>query len=95
MPRVQIDEQVFQAVKRRAVDGGYSSVDAYIAQVVADELRGESRETPNLDHLFTPQLVSELKAVSEKAKSGGKTHSSEEVRQHVRNKSTTAESHSG
>ena len=41
----------------------------------------------NFDHLFTPQVVSELEQISAAAKAGGKTFTSEEVREHFRKKS--------
>lgn len=96
MPQIQIDDQVFKAAQRRATDGGYPSVDAYITDVVVHDLTDEGEETPNLDHLFTPQVIAELKEISEKARAGGKTYTSEEVRQHFRSKSEAwEENHAG
>jgi hypothetical protein len=96
MPQIQIDDQVFKAAQRRATDGGYSSVDAYITDVVVHDLTEDSEGTPNLDHLFTPQVIAELKQISEKARAGGETYTSEEVRQHFRSKSEAwEENHSG
>jgi hypothetical protein len=96
MPQIQIDDQVFKAAQRRATDSGYSSVDAYITDVVVHDLTELGDETPKLDHLFTPQVVAELRQISAKARAGGKTHTSEEVRQHFRKKSEAWEAnHSG
>ena len=87
MPQVQIDDQVFQAALRRAADGGYSSVDAYITDVVVHDLTNANEETPDLDHLFTPQVIAELEQVSAKAQAGGTTYTSEDIREHFRRKS--------
>ena len=96
MPPVQIDDQVFQAAQRRAADGGYSSVEAYITDVVVHDLASADEETPNLDHLFTPQVIAELEQISARAQAGGTTYTSEEVREHFRRKSQAwVEDHSG
>ena len=96
MPQIQIDEKIFNAAQRRATDGGYSSVDAYVTDVLVHDLTEDGEGTPNLDHLFTPQVIAELKQISEKARAGGKTYSSEEVRQHFRSRSQAwEEKHSG
>ena len=96
MPQVQIDDQVFKAAQRRAADGGYSSVEAYITDVVVHDLTDDRDETPNLDHLFTPQVVTELEQISAKAKAGGKTYTSAEVGEHFRKRSNAwRENHPG
>ncbi len=87
MPQIEIDDQVFKAAQRRATDGGYPSVDAYITDVVVHDLTEGRDETPNLDNLFTPKVIAELKQISEKARGGGKTYTSEEVRQHFQRRS--------
>jgi len=96
MPQVQIDDQVFQAAQRRAADGGYTSVEAYITDVVVYDLTNAGEDTPDLDHLFTPQVIGELEQISARAQAGGKTYTSEEVREHFRSKSQVwGENHSG
>ena len=96
MPQVQIDDQLFQAAQRRAADGGYSSVEAYITDVVVQDLTNADEETPDLDHRFTPQVIAELKQISAKAQAGGATYTSEEIREHFRRKSQAwGEHHSG
>ena len=87
MPQIQIDDQVFQAAQRRAADGGYSSVDEYITDVVAHDLSNADEETPNLDHLFTPEVNADLEQISARAQAGGKTYTSDEVREHFLKKS--------
>jgi hypothetical protein len=95
MPNAQVDDQVFKAAQRRAADGGYTSVEAYIADVVVHDLADDSEETANLDHLFTPQVIAELEQISAKARAVGKTYTSEEVREHFSKKSAAwRENHS-
>ncbi len=96
MRQVQIDDQVFEAAQRRAADGGYASVEAYINDVVVHDLTDDNQGTPNLNHLFTPEVIAELELVSAKAKAGGKTYTSEEIREHFRGKSEAwRRNHSG
>jgi len=64
MPQIHIDDHVFEAAQRRAADGGYSSVDAYITDVLVNDLADAGRATPNLDHLFTPRRLAEIDAAS-------------------------------
>jgi predicted lipid-binding transport protein (Tim44 family) len=80
MPQIQLDEATFNAVQRRASDAGYSSVDEYVADVLSEATEDE---TPNLDHLFTPELVAELDRINAEIDAGGKTYSSEEVDEHL------------
>jgi len=84
MPEVRLDDQVFKVAQRRASEAGFASVEEYIANVVTQDV-ADDRE--NFDHLFTPQVVSELEQISAAAKAGGKTYTSEEVREHFRKKS--------
>jgi hypothetical protein len=83
MAQIQLDDQVFKAAQRRAADGGYSSVDEYITDVVVHDL---SEETDNFDSLFTPDRIAELDRVSAEIKAGGKTYSLAEATEHFENK---------
>jgi hypothetical protein len=83
MPQIQLDDQVFQAAQRRAADGGYSSVNEYIADVVVHDI---SDKADNYDHLFTPERLAELDRISTAIKSGGKTYTIDEVREHFDSK---------
>jgi hypothetical protein len=58
MPEVQLDDQVFKVAQRRAADGGYSSVDAYVADVVVHDANDEIDDS--LDHLFTAQRLAHI-----------------------------------
>jgi hypothetical protein len=84
MQKVQLTDQLYQEAQRRAAEAGFASVDEYIADVVTQDVADDAE---NFDHLFTPQVVSELEQISATAKAGGKTYSSEEVRKHFQKKS--------
>jgi len=43
-------------------------------------------EPDNYDHLFTPEVIAELDAISAEVKAGGKTYTSEEVSEHFADK---------
>jgi hypothetical protein len=45
-------------MRRQNVDAGYASVDAYIADIVVHD----RDETPDLDHLFTPERLAHIDA---------------------------------
>ncbi len=84
MPEVRLDDQVFKVAQRRASEAGFASVEEYIADVVTQDVVDEAED---FDHLFTPQVVSELEQISAAAKAGGRTYTSEEVREHFQRKS--------
>jgi hypothetical protein len=84
MQQVQLTDQLYNVAQRRASESGYSSVEEYIADVVAQDV---ADDTENFDHLFTPQVVIELERISAAAKAGGTTYTSEEVREHFQRKS--------
>jgi predicted lipid-binding transport protein (Tim44 family) len=74
------NEQVEKA-SQRARQAGFSDLDEYISDLVADDLRDEAQ---NMAHLFTPEVVAELKQISAEAAAGGKTYTSAEVRDELR-----------
>jgi hypothetical protein len=43
--------------------------------------------TENLDHLFTPEVIRDLRRISAAVNAGGKTFSEKEVKEHFRKKS--------
>lgn len=67
MPQVQLDEQVFKVAQRRAADGGYASVEEYIADVVVQDTLGDG---DNIDHLFTPARLEQIDKAEAEIKSG-------------------------
>lgn len=79
MPQVELSDQAFEAAQRRAAEGGYSTVEEYIADIVACDVSGAGQD---FDHLFTPERLAELERISTEIKAGGKTHSMGEAREH-------------
>ena len=75
MPQVQLDDQVFKVAQQRAADGGYASVDAYIADVVVHDV---SDDSDNVDHLFTPERLAHIDK-AEAAIKAGKFYTAEQA----------------
>jgi hypothetical protein len=70
MHQVQLDDNVFEAARRRAAQWGYPSMHAFIANVVE---RASDTESDNLDHLFTPEkIIANLQQISANPNVGGK-----------------------
>jgi hypothetical protein len=86
MPQVQLDDEVFKAAQRGAADGGYSTVDEYVADVVIQHVGADDAgETPNLDDLFTPERLAEIDRSSAEI-DAGHFFTAEQVREHFRQK---------
>jgi hypothetical protein len=86
MHLVQLSDQVFELAQRRAKLAGLASVDEYISSFLTES---DAEDSGNFDHRFTPSVLAELDRVSETAKAGGKTFSSEEVDDYFRRKAET------
>jgi hypothetical protein len=84
MHQVHLADQLYQEAQRRATEAGFTTVDEYVADVIAQDLE---LCTENYDHVFTPEVIRELDRVSAAAKAGGKTYSPEEVKEHFRKRS--------
>jgi hypothetical protein len=54
MRQIQLDDQLYQDVQRRAASAGFGTVDEYVADVLQHEL---DEETEDLSHLFTPERL--------------------------------------
>lgn len=81
--QLQLTDQLYDLVKRRAVEAGFASLDEYIVEVVSDDI---TAETENLDHRFTPAVIAELDRVSANAKAGGKVYTAAEADEYLRQK---------
>lgn len=53
MSQIQLDERLYQEAQRRAFAAGFESVDAYVADVLQQDLG----DAENLDRLFTPERL--------------------------------------
>jgi Arc/MetJ-type ribon-helix-helix transcriptional regulator len=67
MHQIQLTNQVYDRVKRRADKAGFGSVDEYIINLLEED---ESVEAPNLDHLFTPERLAIIDKAVEQIKNG-------------------------
>jgi hypothetical protein len=83
MPQLHLSDQIFSVAQRRAAEEGYSSVDGFVSDVLAQTLAPES---DNHDDLFTPERIAELERISAEIKGGGKTYTMAEVDEHFQNK---------
>lgn len=86
MQHIQLDDKLFKEAQRRAAESGFSTVDEYVADVVSHDLIEESGgETPNLDHLFTPERLAHIDAAAAEIKAGN-YFTAEQVREHFKKK---------
>lgn len=86
---VQLDERLYKEAQRRAAEAGFESVDAYVADVVSFDLSDAGPgETPNLDHLFTPERLAKIDEAIAEADAGN-TFTAEQVREHFKQKRAT------
>ena len=70
---IQLDDRLYKEAQRRAAEAGFETVDAYIADVVRFDLSDAgpgTDETPNLDHLFTPERLTKIKAADADIEAG-------------------------
>jgi hypothetical protein len=71
MHQVQLADDVYKDAQRRAAEAGFSSVDDYVADVLTNDLfENSGEETPNLDHLFTPERLAHIAAAQADVKAG-------------------------
>jgi hypothetical protein len=71
MHQVQLNEDLYKNAQRRAAEAGFSSVDEYVADVVSHDLLDvNGDETPNLDHLFTPERLAQIDAAAAEIDAG-------------------------
>ena len=54
MHQVNLNDDLYQEVRRRADAAGFPSVDDYVADVLAHDCRLDDE---NLDHLFSPERL--------------------------------------
>jgi hypothetical protein len=74
--QIQLTDQLYEQIQRRAAEAGFASMDEYIVDVVAEDV---AQETEDLDHRFTPKVTAHLDQIQHDIKSGAKTYSEEEL----------------
>jgi len=84
MLNIELSDQLYQQARRRATETGFRSVDEYVAQVVASDV---SDDLLSDEHIFTPEVVTELKQIDAEIKAGGKTYTEAELDEHFRRRS--------
>jgi len=89
MQQIHLNDDVFKAAQQRAAAGGYSSVDAYISEIVEHDINDED----NFDHLFTHEIMAHLDQIASAAAARGKTYTSAEISEHFQKKSLARQEH--
>jgi hypothetical protein len=67
MHHIQLPDQLYENVQRRAAESGFASVDDYVADVLTGDLQSD---TPNLDYFFTPARVAKIQAADAQIDAG-------------------------
>ena len=75
MHQVNLNDQLYQDVQRRAAEAGFTNVDDYVADVLSHDL---NEETPDLDHFFTPERMAQIDQSLASA-AAGNVYTSEQV----------------
>ena len=57
MHHIQLNDELFEEAKRRAVAAGFQTVDEYVADFLQHDVYEESED---LDHLFTPERLAHI-----------------------------------
>ena len=82
MHHVQLSDQLYQEVQRRAAEAGFPSVDDYVVDLLQHEM---IEETESLDHLFTTERLAHIDRAIAQA-DAGQGIPAEQVREHFRKK---------
>jgi hypothetical protein len=79
MHQVQLNEKLYKEAERRAREGGFGSVDEFVAERLESDF---SAEQEDFDDRFTPEVVAHLDRISDEMKTG-QSVSPEEIDQHL------------
>jgi PHD/YefM family antitoxin component YafN of YafNO toxin-antitoxin module len=82
MHQIQLNEQLYQDVQRRASAAGFVTVDEYVADVLQHDLNEESE---SFDYLFTPERLARIDRAAAQIDTGQGVPA-EQVRDHFRQK---------
>ena len=67
MHQVNLSDELYQSIQRRAVVAGFSGVDEFVVDILSHEIDGD---TPDLDYLFTPERIAQIKQADDKIQAG-------------------------
>jgi hypothetical protein len=75
MHHIQLSDQLYETVQRRAAEAGFASVDDYVADVLTGDLQAD---TPDLDYYFTPARLARIQEADAQIDAGN-CHSPEQI----------------
>lgn len=78
--QLNLSDEVYEQVKRRAAQAGFASIDAYVADVLSGDEPGVDEA---LDHLFTTERLAHIDKAIATVNAGGPTHTMDEVRENL------------
>lgn len=78
MRHVQLSDQAYEEVKRRALLAGCPSVDEYVADALLTEV---GPQTQDLDELFTPTRLAAIDRATARIRAG-ESYTADQVREH-------------
>jgi hypothetical protein len=67
MHQVNLSDELYQSIQRRAVVAGFSGVDEFVVDILSHEIDGD---TPDLDYLFTPERIAQIKQSDDQIQAG-------------------------
>ena len=79
MHQVNLNDQLYNEVQRRAMAAGFSRVDDYVADLLTQDFQ---RDDENLDHFFTPARLALIDQSAEDV-AAGNFYSLEQVRETI------------
>lgn len=74
--QLQLDDQLYVQLQRRAHDAGFTKLDEYIVGLVSEDITCEQER---LDHSFSPAVIAHLDKLREGIQSGAPTYSESNV----------------
>lgn len=77
---LQLNDQLHNQAKQRAVEAGFASLDEYIVDLLSEDV---AQETENLDHRFTPKVMAHLNQIQDEIKAGAKTFTEGEMDEYL------------
>ena len=64
--QIQLSDEMYDAAVERASETGCSSVDLYLAKLLAEDVA----DPENYDHIFTPEVLASLDEASAEVRTG-------------------------